>query len=179
MTDQVLRLGYADPPYLGCCGLYDHHHPDGLCWDDLTTHEALFARLEESYDGWVVHASSPSLPLLLPLVPAGARIMAWVKPFAAFKRNVPVAYAWEPVIVKAARKPVVSGRVKPLRDWLAESITLKKGLTGAKPEKVCRWMFECLGAQPQDDLVDLYTGTGAVSAAWSGWQADVLAEEAA
>lgn len=25
----VLRLAYADPPYLGCCALYDHHHPDG------------------------------------------------------------------------------------------------------------------------------------------------------
>jgi hypothetical protein len=30
--------------------------------------------------------------------------MAWVKPFAAFKRNVRVAYAWEPVIVKPERR---------------------------------------------------------------------------
>lgn len=36
---------------------------------------------------------------------------SWVKGFAAFKRNVPVAYAWEPVIIKPARKPVVSKRL--------------------------------------------------------------------
>ena len=69
--------------------------------------------------------------------------MAWVKPFAAFKRNVSVAYAWEPVIVKAIRKPVVRGRVV-MRDWVSENITLKKGLCGAKPEKVCLWAFEIL-----------------------------------
>lgn len=23
-----MRFAYADPPYLGCCALYDHHHPD-------------------------------------------------------------------------------------------------------------------------------------------------------
>ena len=44
---------------------------------------------------------------MMPLLPPSARVMAWVKGFAAFKRNVSVAYAWEPVIVKAARKPVV------------------------------------------------------------------------
>lgn len=22
-----MRFAYADPPYLGCCALYDHHHP--------------------------------------------------------------------------------------------------------------------------------------------------------
>jgi uncharacterized phage protein (TIGR02220 family) len=52
-----------------------------------------------------------------PLVPDGARVMAWVKGFAAFKRNVSVAYAWEPVIVKPARKPVVSKRLV-MRDWV-------------------------------------------------------------
>jgi hypothetical protein len=105
----------------------------------------------------------------------GYRTMAWTKTFAAFKRNVPVAYAWEPVLVKPARKPVVSGRVRPLRDWLAEPITLKRGLTGAKPEKVCKWLFECLGAEPGDDLVDVYPGSGAVTRAWESWRESVTA----
>ena len=30
----AMKLAYADPPYLGCCRLYEHFHPDGLCWDD-------------------------------------------------------------------------------------------------------------------------------------------------
>jgi hypothetical protein len=92
-----------------------------------------------------------------------------VKGFAAFKKNVSVAYAWEPVIVKPCRKPVVSKRLVN-RDWIQESITLRKGLTGAKPEKVCHWAFEMVGACPWDELVDLYPGTGAVSNAWKTWK---------
>ena len=94
--------------------------------------------------------------------------MTWVKGFAAFKRNVSVAYAWEPVIVKPARKPVVSKRLV-MRDWIQESITLRKGLTGAKPEAVCHWAFEMVGARPEDDLHDMFLGTGAVSEAWRTW----------
>ncbi|WP_248431528.1 hypothetical protein, partial [Escherichia coli] len=77
-------------------------------------------------------ATPRSFAVLAPLVePTGARWMAWVKGFAAFRRNVPVAWAWEPVIVKPARKPVVSKRLV-LRDWIQESITLRRGLTGTK-----------------------------------------------
>ena len=115
-------------------------------------------------------ATSKSMAILAPLVAAtDARWMSWVKGFAAFKKNVSVAYAWEPVIVKAARKPVVSKRLVN-RDWIQESITLRKGLTGAKPEKVCHWAFEMVGARPEDELIDLYPGTGAVTRAWKSWQ---------
>jgi hypothetical protein len=57
------------------------------------------------------------------------------------------------------------------RDWIQESITLRKGLTGAKPEKVCHWAFEMAGARPEDELFDLYPGTGMVTKAWKTWQA--------
>jgi hypothetical protein len=101
--------------------------------------------------------------------------MAWVKPFAAFKANVSVAYAWEPVIVKAARKPVVNGRVV-MRDYIACPITMKRGLSGAKPDAVCRWCFEVMGAERGDTLDDLFPGSGAVSRAWDAWcgQASLL-----
>ena len=95
--------------------------------------------------------------------------MAWVKGFAAFKRNVPVACAWEPVIVKPARKPVVSKRLV-LRDWIECPITLRRGLTGAKPEAVCHWAFETVAARPDDTLDDLFPGTGAVAEAWRTWR---------
>jgi hypothetical protein len=101
-----------------------------------------------------------------------------VKGFAAFKRNVSVAYAWEPVIIKPARKPVVSKR-QVNRDWINESITLRKGLTGAKPEAVCHWAFELLGARPEDDLHDLFPGTGAVTKAWQTWRGKFALPEAA
>jgi hypothetical protein len=161
-----MRLGYADPPYPGCAHLYKDH-PDYAGEVDCA---ALVARLEAEFDGWVLHTSSVALPQIAPLVPTGARIMAWVKGFAAFKRNVSVAYAWEPVIVKAARKPVVNRRLV-MRDWIECPITLRRGLTGAKPEKVCWWAFEMMGARPDEDaLVDLFPGTGAVTSAWASWR---------
>lgn len=138
-----MRIGYADPPYPGCAGLYKDH-PD---YAGEVDHAELVARLEREYDGWVLHTHVPGLSVVLPLLPDGARVMAWVKTFSAFKRNIPVAYAWEPVIVKAARKPVVSKR-DVSRDWA----------------------FERVGARPEDDLVDLYPGTGAVTSAWKSWR---------
>lgn len=156
-----MRIGYADPPYPGCAHLY----AEKLEVD----HAALIERLDNEYDGWILHTSSTGLQEVLPLVPAGARVMAWVKGFAAFKRNVSVAYAWEPVIVAPARKPVVSKRLV-MRDWIESPITLKRGMAGAKPEKVCHWAFEVVGARPEDELDDIYPGTGAVTKAWKSWQ---------
>ena len=161
-----MRVGYADPPYPGCAHLY-RDHPD---FAGEVDHRALLLELDAKYDGWLLHTSSVALPEIAARIPKDARIMAWVKPFAAFKRNVSVAYAWEPVIVKAVRKPVVSGRTV-MRDWVSESITMKRGLTGAKPERVCRWAFEVLGMQPDDELLDLFPGTGAVTRAWQSWRA--------
>ena len=160
----ALRIGYADPPYVGCAHLYPEN--------EEVDHAALIERLERDFDGWVLHAAATprSMAALAPIVAeTGARWMSWVKGFAAFKRNVPVAHAWEPVIVKPARKPVVSKRLV-MRDWIECSITLKRGMTGAKPEAVCHWAFEMVGARPEDDLVDLYPGSGAVTRAWSTWR---------
>lgn len=159
-----MRIAYADPPYIGCAGLY----PEKTEVD----HVALVHRLSENYDGWILHAAATaeSLAILAPLAyAAGARWCAWTKGFAAFKKNVSVAYAWEPVLIKAARKPVVSGR-EVMRDWIQESITLQRGLTGAKPERVCHWAFELVGAELGDELDDLYPGTGAVTRAWGTWR---------
>lgn len=167
-----MKLGYADPPYIGCAHLYKDH-PD---YGGEVDHARLIERLQSEFDGWVLHAaaSANSMAVLAPLVEkTGARWMGWFKPFAAFKKNVSVAYAWEPVIVKAARKPVVSTRLV-MRDWMESatkhSIEMRKGLTGAKPEDVCHWAFEMVGARPEDELADLFPGTGAVARAWKTWQ---------
>lgn len=156
-----MKVAYADPPYPGCASYYKEKTE--------VDHAELIARMERDYDGWLLHTHVPALTTLLPLCPKGARVMAWVKPFAAFKRNIPVAYAWEPVVVKAPRKPVVVGRAV-MRDWIAASSTLQKGLVGAKPVDVCLWAFEVLGLEPDDELHDLYPGTGAVTDAWEMWR---------
>lgn len=154
-----MKLAYADPPYLGCCKLYDHYHPDGLCWDDIDTHKALAHRLIGEYDGFAYSATSQSLPLVAPLFRDVARFAAWVKPFAAFKRNVRIAYTWEPVIFSPGRDSSTDGA--PVgRDHLAESITMRKGFTGAKPRAFCDWVLDLIGWLPGDELDDLYPGTG-------------------
>jgi hypothetical protein len=167
-----MKLGYADPPYFGCGKLYAEHHPNALDWDDPSEHVRLVDKLMAEFDGWVLHLSATpdSVALYAPLVlRTGARWCSWVKGFAAFKRNVSVAYAWEPVLIKACRKPVVSKRLVA-RDWIQESITLKRGLTGAKPEAVVHWALELMAARPDDNLIDLFPGTGAVERAWRTWQ---------
>lgn len=156
-----MKFGYADPPYPGCGHLY-RNHPD---YAGEVDHAALIDQLVSAYpDGWVLHTSSVALRDVLPLCPPDVRVMAWVKPFASFKPNVNPGYAWEPVIVRGGRPRT---RQQPtVRDYCAAVITLKRGLTGAKPEAVCFWLFEVLNAQPGDTLDDLYPGSGAVTRAW-------------
>lgn len=164
-----MRVAIADPPYPGCAHLYKDH-PD---YAGEVDHQELMLRLEAEYDGWLLHTASTTLPYVIACAFAAGvvdyRIMAWVKPFAAFKANVSVAYAWEPVLVKACRKPVVD-KSMVWRDWVSEPITLQRGLTGAKPEAVCHWAFNVLGMEPDDELVDLFPGTGAVTKAWESWR---------
>jgi hypothetical protein len=164
-----MKLGYADPPYIGCAFKYEDH-PD---YAGEVDHVALVHRLQNEFDGWILHAAATpeSMAILAPLVEkARARWCAWFKPFAAFKAHVSVAYAWEPVIIKAARKPVVSGHIV-MRDFISCPIALKRGLVGAKPEKVIQWAFDLVGADPADELCDLFPGTGAVARAWDVWRA--------
>jgi len=152
-----LRFAYADPPYIGCSKLYPEHL-DSARWDDPQEHIDLVEILDAEYDGWALSCHVPSLAPLLPHMPEGSRVAAWVKPFAAYKANVRVAYTWEPVIWKRTteRRPD-----EPVgRDHLSCPITLKRGLTGAKPEAFCRWLQVLWGWLPGDEVVDIFPGTG-------------------
>lgn len=160
-----MRFAYADPPYPGQAHLYAGH-PD---FAGEVDHVELIGRLTEKYtDGWALSTSSPALRDLLPLCPASARVGAWVKPFASFKPNVNPAYAWEPVIFVGGRNRG-KGALTTV-DWVSVPITLKKGLTGAKPPAFCRWVFDLLGAEPSDEMHDLFPGTSAVGHEWDVFQ---------
>lgn len=158
MTDFPVRLVYADPPYFGCGHLYkDTPQAASRDYDTLEAWAALSDTLN-TFDGWAVSMTSGNLHDLLPLFP-GARIASWTKPFAAFKRNVRIAYTWEPVLFKPGRDRSIEGALVN-RDHLAEPITMKKGLTGAKPERFCRWVLDLMGFVPGDDVTDMFPGTG-------------------
>jgi hypothetical protein len=164
-----VRFGYADPPYFGCAVRLYGDHPDAAIYDTVEGHAQLFARLESEFpDGWAYSLTSTTLGVLLPNAPADVRVAAWVKPFAVFKPNVNPAYAWEPVLFRGGRKRTRDQDT--IRDWVAAPITLRRGLAGAKPEAFCFWLFDLLGMDESDELVDLFPGTGAVSAAWESWR---------
>jgi hypothetical protein len=169
-----LVMAYADPPYIGQAKKHYGDHED---YAGEVDHGELVERLVRDYpDGWALSLSTPSLHICLDhcrdhglsLMDGDIRLGAWTKPFAAFKRNVRVAYAWEPIIVKPA--PRLDGAI-PTRDFIAAPITMKRGLVGAKPQAVCYWLFVTMGLRPGagDDLHDLFPGSGAVSRAWESW----------
>lgn len=155
-------FAYADPPYIGQAKR--HYNCEEV------DHQLLIEMLCEGFpDGWALSASAPSLGIILPMCPKGYRIAVWCKSFCAFKRNVRPAYAWEPVIFWGGRNPSQgyraeipekNGKQTTPKDFIVEPITLKKGLVGAKPAKVCRWILDLLNAQPGDTVVDLFPGTG-------------------
>lgn len=164
-----MKFAYADPPYFGLAEkFYGHLHSDAAAYDKLETHAALIDRITSEYDGWAMSLHSPSLRHILPLCPPNARVMAWVKPFASFKPGVGVAYAWEPLIVWGGRKR--TRKQHTVRDWFAENITLQRGFTGAKPERVIWWLMDVLNVEPDDIVDDLFPGSGACTRAIQVWR---------
>ena len=168
-----MRFCYADPPYIGQAkACYGGVRPDRPAQDvdhvAEVDHELLIASLVEDFpDGWALSCSTPSLQQILSYCPPKVRVAAWVKPFCSFKPNVNPAYAWEPVVWMGGRK--IGKERDTVRDWVAANITLEKGLCGAKPPAFCWWLFDLLGMDPGDDLVDLFPGSGAVTEAFEHW----------
>lgn len=160
------KIMYADPPYIGQAK--KHYNSEEI------DHKALITQLE-AYDGWALSCSSPSIRFLIPMVneiTLNYRIGVWVKPFCSFKPHVNPAYAWEPVIFRPAR---ARGRDKlTVRDWVSANITLERGLSGVKPDAFSFWLFEILGAEPCDEFIDMFPGSGAVTKAWNKWIAGAM-----
>jgi hypothetical protein len=156
-----MRLAYADPPYPGMADLYVEQTE--------VDHRVLLRRLDE-YDGWALSTDERSLAFVLTLCPRGVRILAWCRSNAPFLYPNPAA-SWEPVICKPARiKPVT------VRTYLVTAAptgrSQREGLTGQKPPGFCEWVLRSLGADPEEDeLHDLFPGTGVMSQTWRGFKA--------
>lgn len=142
----------------------DHHDQAGE-WDDPARHRLLLEQLRDEYDGWAIATCSDGLHHYAPL-PIPCRVLAWVKP-----RAMPTAHAiasgWEPVIVypPEGRRARRGGTQVP--DVLVAP-SPAVGFTGAKPFAWTRWVLDALGYDPElDELVDVFPGSGSVSAAAS------------
>jgi hypothetical protein len=163
-----VRFAIADPPYIGQAR---KHYAKEAAANGRVASEVDHADLVErltGFDAWALCLSSPSLQQILAICPPGVRVGAWVKPFASFKKGVDPAYAWEPIIYKTQRK--WDAEQATCRDWVSANITLERGVSGAKPDTFCFWLFELLGAKADDEFTDLYPGSGAVTRAWDKWR---------
>lgn len=159
-----MKFAYADPPYIGQAKKHYSHDPNCAEVD----HKKLIGNLVDNYpDGWALSLSSPSLQQILSYCPSTVRVMAWVKPFAIFRPNVNPAYTWEPVIVSGGRRRT---RQQPtVRDFVSANITLKRGLSGAKPDQFWFWLFQVLNIQEGDEFDDMFPGTGRGTTALKEW----------
>lgn len=155
-----MKFAYADPPYIG----NGHRYPEKSEVD----HAELIGRLERDYpDGWALSCHTPSLRMLLPLCPEKTRIGAWIKPFCIFKPNVNPAYAWEPVLFRGGHKP--NRNKDHTRDW-HKAVVAQTGFPGSKPESFVYWLIDLLNMEPDDQLDDLFPGTGIVGRVFKAWQ---------
>lgn len=177
-----MRLAIADPPYLGRGerwygngrgdysgrGVADHH-PEAGIWDSPGAHIDMVAKLVTEFDGFAIAASVDSLGLYLTACPADVHVMVW------HRRNAPptgnrVRRCWEPVIIRQpeGRRGRGSGFETVASDVL-DAPAGRPGFAGAKPAAWTRWVLAALGYDSSaDELVDMFPGSGAVSAAADG-----------
>lgn len=155
-----MRMAYLDPPYVGTARRY---YSDQPTYKGEVDHSLLIDWVTTAgFDGWALSCSAKSLRDLLPLCPEEARVASWSKPHGAAPATLGMHNVWEPVIVVQGR------RVAPgVRDHLSALPARGGGeLPGRKPLAFCGWLFDLLGMQPGDELVDMFPGTGVVARAW-------------
>jgi hypothetical protein len=151
-----VRLAYADPPYIGQAKR--HYSADERCAE--VNHGLLISYLRE-FDGWALSASSTSIHLIAPMCPE-ARIGAYCKTWI-WLGSRGVQYSWEPVFFVPARAH------RSARDTVTERPPSMKDLIGKKGPVFCNWLFEILGADRDDEFVDVFPGSGGVGRAWEHW----------
>lgn len=162
---RALTFGYADPPYLDLSRKYYRHRAS---YAGEVDHEKLIADMtgmvrEKVWAGWALSCSSKSLKQLLALCPDATDVCPWGKPIGV----PPVTYGrhttHEIVLVFGGRK-----RRPGVRTFLYAAPAKRGGdLPGRKPVAFAAWLFDLLGMQPGDQLVDLFPGSGVISRAWA------------
>lgn len=140
-------------------------HPDAGKWDDLKEHRRLIEHLMAEYDGWAIATTPDGLGAYQPL-PVSAHVAAWVRP-NGMPGGRRIISRWEPVIVfvPEARR----GREQLRVSDVLVAAAPRKGFAGAKPPEWTRWVLDMLGYAPgEDELIDIFPGSGGVTHAADG-----------
>jgi hypothetical protein len=156
-----MRMAYADPPYPGLSSKYYRNEPT---YAGEVDHRELIGRLMREFpDGWALSTSAEALADVLALCPRGVRVCPWVKPKGVPKTTKGIHNSHEYVLVYGGRQ-----RPPGVRDFLIAMPARHGGdLPGRKPIAFCAWLFDLLGLETGDELVDLFPGTGIVGRCWA------------
>lgn len=191
-----MRLAYADPPYPGRAARYYAEHPDfagevdhgrliaSLAgfdgWALSTSADALQELLPLCPEGVRVaawhHGERPNrgargpLNAWEPVIFFGGRPTIHEDASRLASRDTSSS-AERDVSVPASHDANRGGgrRIDSLV-YVARARRTDPGrVIGSKPATFCRWVFDLLGAQAGDALVDLFPGSGGVSRAWGAF----------
>lgn len=167
-----MRFAYADPPYLGQAHRHYGKHAD---YAGEVDHVELISRLQNDYDAWALSLSMKSLPTLLPMCPKDVLVLSWIKPIAPPMGDKRM-YSWEPVILHGGRRPTTPTRMHVVAS--PPQFTFRprppEHVIGEKPREFCLWLFQCAGLSPNDEFIDLFPGSGALTSAWAAFCADPM-----
>lgn len=156
-----MSFAFADPPYPGRAHLYPENSE--------VDHAALIDRLTREFpNGWALSTAADALRDVLALCPSEVRVASW------HRRSRPTSSkralsAWEPVILSGGRQ-LALGESQTLTDALTDQSrhhAFPGAMIGMKTPAFAEWIFRQLGARPNDQLTDLYPGSGAIQKAWA------------
>jgi hypothetical protein len=101
------------------------------------------------------------------MCPVGIRVCAWRRRVRPTRSRRPLS-AWEPLLVYGGRHLEAGWPQEVLDhlDYRGRYDAMPGALVGMKPPEFAVWMFAQLGAQPGDELADLFPGSGAIGRAW-------------
>jgi hypothetical protein len=173
-----MKFAIADPPYLGRAVRYygeggrggrnrkqADKHPEAFIWDNPKTHQDLAKNLMRDFDGFAIAMSVHSLSTYLQVLETdsenGIRVGVWHRPNAVPSGSRVTNY-WEPVIFKIPK--CRKGRFKGphTNDVLTCNIS-QNGFIGSKPIEWTHWVLDVLGVTEDDEVHDLFHGSGAVA----------------
>lgn len=112
-------------------------------------------------DGWAIATSADGLDVYRPL-PIECRVLVWVKPNAQPGAHR-ILNRWEPVIVYPPIGRRSNRGAGGVDDVLIAPVP--GGFIGAKPPEWTAWVLSALSYQHGDEVIDMFPGSGAVSAA--------------
>ena len=182
----MAKFAIADPPYYGRarrwygsggCGVghgigQADNHPEAHIWDEPEAHLEMLANLKANYDGFAIATSVMGLNVYLREIDlkqgSGYRMAIWHKPISS-PSGSRIRNAYEPVLIyvpKDRRGYKSHARIDDIRSINIEPI----GFIGAKPKAWVWWVLDLMGVNKNEQVDDLFYGSGAVTKAVEEWR---------